>query len=107
MYKIGIVGDRDAVLGFMALGFSVHAVDGAEEAAKKLRELISSEEYAVVFITETYASQLGERANPAKHLPLPAIVSIPDSKGGGFGMQALRSAVERATGVDLFKDSKM
>ena len=26
MYKIGIIGERDSVLGFMSLGFSVHEV---------------------------------------------------------------------------------
>jgi DNA ligase (NAD+) len=38
MYKIGIIGDRDTVLGFMALGFAVEDVSGAEEAAKKLHQ---------------------------------------------------------------------
>jgi vacuolar-type H+-ATPase subunit F/Vma7 len=36
MYKIGIIGDRDTVLGFMALGFSVEDAASADEAAKKL-----------------------------------------------------------------------
>ena len=34
MYKIGIIGDRDTVLGFMALGFVVEDVSSAEEAGK-------------------------------------------------------------------------
>ena len=52
MYKIGIIGERDSVLGFMALGFSVHEAADAEEAEKKLRELVKSGEYAVIFLVE-------------------------------------------------------
>jgi V/A-type H+-transporting ATPase subunit F len=55
MHKIGIIGDRDSVLGFMALGFAVHEVQGAEEAAQKISELVKSGEYAVIFITEDLA----------------------------------------------------
>ena len=53
MYKIGIIGDRDTVLGFMALGFVVEDVKSAEEAAKKLHAMAKSGAYATIFITET------------------------------------------------------
>ena len=42
MYKIGIIGERDSVLGFMALGFAVHEVQGGEEASQKISELVKS-----------------------------------------------------------------
>ena len=45
MHKIGIIGDRDSVLGFMALGFAVHEVRGGEEAESKISELVKSGEY--------------------------------------------------------------
>ena len=106
MYKIGIIGDRDSVIGFMALGFAVHEVTDAESAAKRLRELVRSGEYAVLFLTEKYAMQLEEELNQYKDLPLPAVVSIPGQGGStGYGMNNIRSAVERAVGADiLFKE---
>ena len=106
MYKIGIIGDRDSVLGFMALGFSVHDVQDAEHAAKKLHTLVKSGEYAVIFLTENYAQLLVEETNRYKDMPLPAVVSIPGQGGStGFGMNNIRSAVERAVGADiLFKE---
>lgn len=106
MYKIGIIGDRDSVLGFMALGFSVHDVQDAEQAAKKLHTLVKSGEYAVIFLTENYAQLLVEETNRYKDMPLPAVVSIPGQGGStGFGMNNIRSAVERAVGADiLFKE---
>lgn len=106
MYKIGIIGERDSVLGFMALGFSVHEAADAEEAEKKLRELVKSGEYAVIFLVENYAVALEEEMAKYKDLPLPAITVIPGGSGSrGYGMASIKSAVERAVGADiLFKE---
>jgi len=106
MYKIGIIGDRDTVLGFMALGFTVEDVTNAEDAAKKLHAMAKSGSYAVIFITENYAVQMEEDVNRYKDMPLPAVISVPGQGGStGYGMNNIRSAVERAVGADiLFKE---
>ncbi len=108
MHKIGIIGDRDSVLGFMALGFAVHEVQGGEEASEKISELVRSGEYAVIFITEDLAVQTEEERAKYKDAPLPAITVIPSSKGSnGYGMANIRNAAQRAIGADiLFKDSE-
>ena len=107
MYKIGIIGDRDSVLGFMALGFSVHEADTPDAAADKLAELVKSGEYAVIFLVENYAALIEEETDKYKNLPLPAITVIPGRAGStGYGMANIKSAVERAVGADiLFKDN--
>ena len=107
MYKIGIIGDRDSVLGFMALGFSVHEADSPETASDILRELVKGGKYAVIFITENYARLMEEEMARYKNMPLPAITVIPGSGGStGYGMANIKSAVERAVGADiLFKDN--
>lgn len=106
MSKIGMIGDRDAVLGFMALGFSVHEVSSADEGAKLLHTLVRSGEYAILFITENYAASLEDEINKYKDLPLPAIISLPGREGStGYGVNLIKDAVERAVGADiLFKD---
>ena len=106
MYKVAILGERESVLGFMALGFSVHEVNSADEAAKTLQALVRAGEYAVIFITERYAMQIEETVNLYKDLPLPAILSVPGFEGSnGYGMNSIKSAVERAVGADiLFKN---
>ncbi|MBO4308858.1 MAG: V-type ATP synthase subunit F [Clostridia bacterium] len=108
MYKIGIIGKRDEILGFMALGFSVHEAATAEEAAKELHSMARSQEYGVIFLTENYAVQLETEIAHYRDLPLPAIVSIPGQEGStGYGMNNLRRAVERAVGADiLFKNNE-
>lgn len=106
MSKIGMIGDRDAILGFMALGFSVHEISSAEQGAKLLHTLVRSGEYAILFITENYAKALEDEINKYKDLPLPAIISVPGREGStGYGMNLIKDAVERAVGADiLFKD---
>ena len=108
MHKIGIIGDRDSVLGFMALGFAVHEVNDETEAAQKITELVKGGEYAVIFITEDLAIKTAEERAKYKDMPLPAITVIPSSRGTtGYGMANIKSAVERAVGADiLFKDSE-
>ncbi len=104
MYKVGVIGNRDAVLGFMAVGFSVFEADSVETATRHLHEMAKSGEYGVIFITENYAMQMEEAVAVYRDLPIPAVVSIPGEGGSlGYGMNSLRHAVERAVGVDILK----
>ena len=104
MYKVGVIGNRDAVLGFMAVGFSVFEADSVENATRCLHEMAKSGEYGVIFITENYAMQMEDEIARYRDLPIPAVVSIPGEGGSlGYGMNSLRHAVERAVGVDILK----
>lgn len=51
MYKIAVVGDRDSVLGFQALGLSVFPVETAEEA-RRVIHATAKEAYAIIYLTE-------------------------------------------------------
>ena len=107
MYKIGIIGRRDAVQGFMALGFAVREADSTADAARELHAMAISQEYGVIFFTENFATELEEEMAKYRDLPIPAIVSIPGQEGSmGYGMKNLRRAVERSVFADiLFKDT--
>lgn len=106
MPKICMIGDRDSVLGFMAVGFSVHEALDAESAAACLHRLARDPDNAVIFITEQYAAQIEADIARYKDAPLPAVVTVPGAVGSsGYGMRAIKSAVERAVGADiLFKE---
>ena len=102
MYKSAVIGDRESVLGFMALGFSVNEASDAESAARILHSLASSGEFAVIFVTEDLASEIGEDIARYKDSPLPAITVIPSVRGGqGYGVANMRDAVIRAVGADI------
>lgn len=106
MSKICIIGDRDSVIGFMALGFSVHEAPDSQSAGNILKALASDSENAIIFIVENYAIALEDEIAKYKDSPTPAIIPIPGVGGStGYGMANIKSAAERAVGTDiLFKE---
>ena len=105
MHKIAVLGDRESIMGFMALGFTVFAVSDKEEAAKTLTTL-AKENYAVVYITESVMQQIQDTVDLYKDVTIPAIIPIPGKEGSlGLGMRNVKRSVERAVGADiLFRD---
>ena len=104
MNKIGIIGDRDSVLGFMSIGFDVFEADN-EKIAGQLIDKLAIDNYAIIFITQSYAKELYSVIKKYANKPLPTIVPIPDRSGSKYGEEILKDAVIRAIGADvLFKD---
>ncbi|MBO5842482.1 MAG: V-type ATP synthase subunit F [Clostridia bacterium] len=106
MYKIGMIGERDSVIGFMALGFAVHEAEDVDGARALLHTLAKNSEYAIIYIVENYAIALAEDIAKYKDAPTPAIICIPGKSGTtGYGLAQVKKAVERAVGADiLFKE---
>ena len=101
MYKIAVMGDRDSVLGFRALGLDVFPVEEATEARRQLHQLARND-YAVIYITEQLSSLIPAEIDRYKDEVTPAIILIPGKSGSlGLGASALQSAVERAVGADI------
>mgnify|MGYP001018875105 CR=1 FL=1 len=100
MYKIAVLGDRDSVLGFRALGLDVFFADDAETARKTLR--LAQESYAVIYVTEQLAQSMAAEIARYQNDMLPAVILIP-GKSGALGLvdHALHAAVERAVGADI------
>ena len=108
MPNVAVVGDRDSIWGFRALGMEIHAVTNHDEALAALRGLCTPE-YGAIFITENYARQLGEELDALEEFITlyPSIVIIPSHHGSkGLGMQKVKSVVEKALGFDIFKSSE-
>ena len=100
-YRIAVLGDKDSVLGFKALGLDVFPAEDVEEAKRILHEL-AKENYAVIYLTEQYAAHLAPEVARYKDALTPAIILIPGKDGSlGIGMANVKSAVERAVGADI------
>ena len=107
MYKIGIIGDRASVAGFMALGFSVFEADDPTSAREALRRAVASGEYAALFVIESIAREIGEEIDRCKDLLIPAVTVIPGKEGStGYGIESLKKATERAIGADILFNNK-
>lgn len=101
MYKIGVIGDKDSVLGFKALGLDVFPCSQSEIAKKTLSDLAKND-YAIIYITERLAAEIDKEIDKYKDSRLPAIIPIPGKEGAsGTGMDNVRKSVERAVGADI------
>ena len=103
MYKIGVLGGRETVMGFKALGLDSYPAANAEEAARIMRSLTREEEqYAIIYVEENLAEGLSHEIDKCKDQPTPAIILIPGRDGSmGLGLSALQAAVERAVGTNI------
>jgi len=101
MYKIGVVGDKDSVLAFKAIGIDVYPVVEVEDARKTIDKLAVNN-YGVIFVTEQVAKDVGETIERYNKLMLPAIILIPSNQGSlNIGLQRIRDNVEKAVGVNI------
>lgn len=106
MYRAAVIGDRDSIYGFAALGLEVFPVADSEEGSKVLRRLAEGE-CAVLYITESLAAQLSHELEHFRLQPLPAIIPIPGISGNtGMGMQMVKRSVEQAVGSDIIFNEK-
>lgn len=105
MLKIGVIGTKDTVIGFRALGLDVFPVDNAQAAREVLRKITrddGQDEYAILYLEETLAAELAAETDKFKDRPTPAIILIPGRDGPmGLGQSALRAAVEKAVGSNI------
>jgi V/A-type H+/Na+-transporting ATPase subunit F len=105
MYEICVIGDKDSVLGFKALGFTVYIVHDAAEAEQIIEK--AARNYAVIFIADNYARELKSVIDEYRNRKLPSIVPIYGGSGEtGVGMKIIRDAMERAVGADILFKSK-
>lgn len=101
MYKIGIIGDRDSICGFAAVGIDTFPVFD-ENSAKSILKRLAQEEYGIIYITEYYAELLKREIDEYSEMLTPSIIPIPSNLGSiGLGVQKVRGMVEKAVGSDI------
>jgi V/A-type H+-transporting ATPase subunit F len=106
MYKIGVVGDKNTVLAFQAIGIEgVIALD-KDEARRRIDQM-AADQFAVIFVTEALAAFLGETIARYKCALMPAVILIPGQHGSlNLGMQSIKDNMEKAVGVNLLQPSE-
>ncbi len=98
--KLAIVGDGDSITVFKAAGVATFPAESAEKARDILRRI--AKDYQVIFMTEEYARALTDFLKRFDEQPYPVVLSIPSKNGSsGYGVEQMKSAMERALGVDI------
>ena len=102
-FKIAVIGDRESVMGFRALGLDVFPAD-ADNVKEIFKKVVKAEEpaYAILYLTEELSVPIQAEIAALKDELTPAVILIPSRNGTlGFGMKALDTAVERAIGSNI------
>jgi hypothetical protein len=68
MYKIAVMGDKDSVLGFKALGLEVCPVESPDQGREALHRM-AKENYAIIYMTEQLAAQMPDEVARYKDPP--------------------------------------
>ena len=101
MYKIAVIGDKDSVLAFMALGIDVFIAYEKEET-RDIVDKLSRKDYGVIFITEQLAAKIPSTIKRYDEKIIPAIILIPSNQGTlGIGINNLNKNVEKAVGANI------
>ncbi|HZK01015.1 MAG TPA: V-type ATP synthase subunit F [Tissierellaceae bacterium] len=101
MYKIGVIGDKDSILAFKALGIDVFPVVNAEEARRQVDSL-ARDRYGIIFITEQVAELIPETIQRYNNQIVPAVILIPNNQGTlNIGMDKINKNVEKAIGSNI------
>ena len=100
MYRTAVIGDRDSIYGFAALGLDTFPVTPAE-AGERLHQLVA-DGYGIIYITEALAADLKQETARYEGQILPAIIEIPGVSGNtGSGVRGVKKSVEQAVGSDI------
>lgn len=98
--KTAIIGDGNSITVFRAAGVTAFAAEDEKTAREALRR--AAKEHKIIFITEELARLLGDFLKRFDESAYPVVLVVPSAKGtDGYGDETLKSAMERALGVDI------
>jgi len=99
--KIAVIGDRDSVTAFKALGLEIFPDTNPFAMRETIRKLAQSR-YAVILITEKAAGEIPDVIAKYRASAYPVITVIPAGTGTtGLGIQGLKKDIEKAIGTDV------
>ena len=108
-YKVAIVGPKQVISGFKALGVTPFDATTSKEALEILETLKNNveeqqgEQFATVILIESLASGIPQDdMEKVMRGALPAIVLLPGVEGStGAGVEKLKRLAEKAVGSDV------
>lgn len=99
--KVAVIGEKQIVTAFKAIGFDTFFADSATQAIDILRSLVKEGVYTVIYITEDVAVNMNDTLEILKSRPYPIVVPLPSLVSNGYGMDCIKKDVEKAIGVDI------
>lgn len=106
MYKIAVVGDKESIFGFSAIGMDIYPAYEENDVKKIIPKLVE-ENYAIIYITENVSIKAEKYLEKLQKNKIPAIVTIPsNTENIHQGEKRIKDMVQRAVGIEInFKES--
>ena len=103
--KIAVVGDRDSIYPYRALGIELHPVDEPQHAKGVIDTILSEKVDAyLILLTEQVAKSLERELRILRGLPHVVFLVIPAGiESKGYAMEKIRSLIRQAIGRDILK----
>jgi V/A-type H+-transporting ATPase subunit F len=100
MSKIAVVGSSDYISGFRGVGASIFPVETNEQARRAFDDILSNN-YAIIFLAESFAADLAETLAKLREKPFPIVTLIPDTQESqGLAKMALSASIRKAIGAE-------
>lgn len=96
--NICVIGAKDTILPFKALGVEIIPIEASPQATKKIETLLA--EKAVVFFTPELFPYLQPLMEKTRKQPTPCFVVLPTTKEE-LSIQRLKKLVAHAVGAEL------
>lgn len=101
--KVAVVGGRDLVFAFRAMGLKVFSPRNLEEA-RKVIEVIKEKDFALCFLHESFFEPLSDELKALKDKFCPVVVGFSDYRKVTDHLErAIRELAVKATGSDVLK----
>lgn len=106
MYKIAVIGDKESIFGFSAIGMDIYPAYEEDEIKSLIPKLIE-ENYAIIYITENVSIKAEKYLEKLQKNKIPAIITIPSNTGSlNYGENRIKEMVQKAVGIEInFKES--
>lgn len=101
MHRIAVVGEKDCIYGFAAIGLETFFTHSSSEAKTIVKRLIN-QNFSVIFLTESIIAEIFQELSALTVNSFVSIVPIPGALGETkIGVENLKNAVVKAVGTDI------
>ncbi|MBI4744895.1 MAG: V-type ATP synthase subunit F [Actinobacteria bacterium] len=99
MSEVAVIGDKNSIVGFSALGLKTYFADESEDV-REIWSKIEKSGHSLVFVTEPVYLKINDLISDDSVAPI--VLVIPAASGStGVGRSLLKRVVEKAVGVDI------
>ncbi len=99
---IAIIGSKDSIFLFNAIGIRTYITSTPFEADKKILELVNNN-CKIIYLTEDVYLSIPETIEKYKSNSFPIIIPLPVGEENlNVGRNKIRQNVEKAIGIDIF-----